>query len=177
MKKLSSILCLLIGLLISSASHSQSSSDFLNQSQMYSYSDFSNNGYKPIGFAFRHHGNGQCTCPRCVCQGCKCPIGICICSSSRPVALGEDLELTEEQISNGYGKAWVKLSTTADIMHIIFLTANDDNDVCPVDTSPYVDNTDASKFNSTSPFSISNGNYTVYKSKYTFGEIIVNVSY
>lgn len=177
MKKLRAILCLSLLLLFSSVSYSQSSSDFLNQSQMYSYSDFINNGYKPIGLAFRHHGNGQCICPGCVCQGCKCPIGICICSNAKPVTLGEDLELTDEQISNGYGKAWVKLSATADIMHIIFLSANDDNDVCPVDTSPYVDNTDASKFNSSSPFTISNGNYTVYKSKYTYGEIVANIGY
>lgn len=164
-------------LLFCSFSYSQSSSDFLNQSLMSTSSDFINNGYKKLGFAFRHHGNGQCDCPSCVCPGCPCPIGICICTNARPVSLSDQIDLTDEQIEKGYGSAWVKISNTADIMHIIFLSSNDNNGICPVDTNPYIDNTDASKFNSTSPFTITNGNYTVYKSKYTYGEIVVNISF
>ncbi|HMK27142.1 MAG TPA: hypothetical protein VK483_14015 [Chitinophagaceae bacterium] len=179
MKKLCVTLCLSAILLLSSnsVSYSQSRNDFLNQSQMYSYSDFINNGYKKVGVAFRHHGNGHCTCPHCVCPGCPCPIGVCICIDLKPVALSEDQGLTETQISQGYGIVWVKLSATDNLMHIIFLSANDEHDVCPVDTSPYVDNTDASKFNSSSAFTVSNGDYAVYKSKYTYGEIVVTVSY
>lgn len=158
------------------AGHSQSSSDFLNQSQMTTTSDFVNNGYHKVGLAFRHHGNGHCTCPNCVCPGCPCPIGICICTNARAIDLS-NTDLTDQQISDGYGAVWVKMSTTADIMHIIFLSTNDESGVCPIDTSPYVDNTDKGKFNASSAFTISNGNYTVYTTKYTYGEAVLNISY
>ena len=175
MKKFNLFLCAFLLLLLNSFAYSQSSSDFLNQNKMTSSQEFIDNGYIKIGFAFRHHGNGRCICPNCVCSGCKCPIGICICINLRPVSLPDNQDLTTEQINNGYGEAWIKMSNSADIMHIIFLSTNDDNGICPVDSNPYVDQTDASVFGATSPFSISNGNYTVYKTKYTYGEVIVNV--
>jgi hypothetical protein len=152
------------------------SDDFLNQAKMYSFSEFTTNGYAKIKLVFRHHGNGQCICPGCACPGCTCPVGICICSNiSRPQNLGESEELTSEDVSNGFGVAWVKIVNSK--MHIIFESPNDSKGVLPVDTSPYADSIDAPKFNSSTPFYIVNGNYTVVKTKYTHGEAVLDITF
>lgn len=175
MKKIISV-TLFAFLFLVSASYAQNDNDFINQEKMNSPSEFIANGYVKVKIVFRHHGSGNCVCPGCKCPGCPCPVGVCICSSTaRPQSMGPQDELSQEDISDGYGIAWVKIQGQQ--LHMIFETANDINGNLPVDTSPYADETDAPKFNSSRPFYITNGNYTVYKTKYTHGEAVLAITY
>lgn len=152
--------------------------DFLNQDKMNSNQEFRDNGYRIIGFAFRHHGplvNNHCICPGCVCSGCPCPLGICICTNARPVTLGDNDELTQDQIDAGYGIAWVKIVNNQ--MHLIFKTTNDENGYMEVDSSPAADDTDAPKFGASGNFHITNNTYQVIKTKYDLGETVVDITF
>lgn len=173
----------LIGLLLGnlfllSLSCKVNGQDFLNQEKMNNASEFRAKGYYRIGVAFRHHGpltNNKCVCPGCVCSGCPCPIGVCICSNAPVISLGDNDQLTQTQIDQGYGSAWVKIVNNQ--LHMVFEMPNDDNGILPIDSGPNADDTNASKFGVASPFTIGNNDYTVYKTKYTYGEVVLSITY
>jgi hypothetical protein len=169
------VLSVLLAGMYAKPAAAQSETDFLNLPKMNTDKEFSGNLYKLVGFAFRHHGNGRCICPACVCPGCPCPVGICVCFDFRPVSLMGGQKLSQKQVDAGYGRAWVRIG--GGLMHVIFLDPNDENGVLPVDTSPALNDKDASAFGSASPFSITNNDYTVYKNKYTYGEAVLKLNY
>jgi hypothetical protein len=168
------IIKLMILLLLTTSIDAQG---FYEQPRMNSPQEFRENGYSKIGIAFRRHptGNKECICPGCVCPGCTCPIGICICKDARPVTLADDQNLSHSQIAAGYGIAWVKIVGTE--LHLIFETPNDENDILIVNSSPIADDTDALKFGVSSSFRIENGTFTVLKTKYAVGEVVLAISY
>lgn len=175
MKKIK-FFCLVVVSTLFIASTGIAQTDFLSQSKMNSSSEFIENNYAKVKVVFRHHGSGNCVCPGCKCPGCKCPVGVCFCGgASRPQSLGAEDGLTQQDIEDGFGIAWVKIAGQQ--LHMIFETSNDENDILPVDTSPYADETDAQKFNSSRPFYITNGNYTVTKTKYYYGEVVLNITF
>lgn len=171
--KISLVICIL--LFIASIGLKSNAQGFYDQEKMNSPQEFRNNGYNRVGVALRHHGQKVCTCPGgCTCPNCKCPVGLCVCIDLRPVSLGDNDQLIQSQIAELYGTAWVKISGGQ--LHVIFETPNDENGIMTIDTSPTVDATDSPKFGVTSAFTIANGEYTLVKAKYTYGEIVLNIS-
>jgi hypothetical protein len=59
---------------------------------------------------------------------------------------------------------------------MIFETSNDENGDMIINSDPVVNSTDAPKMGVSSPFQISNGTFTLVKTKYTYGEIVIAIT-